>query len=289
MEWFLDHLKVERGASVHTVLAYQNDLVKAVEFFLSQGLTDWKDLTPPYIFAFETSLGPEMKRTTALRRVSSLRSFLKFLKRNGQVPLADLPSTGGFKKPKTLPKALTPNRLLELVSQPDLTTPSGLRDRALIELVYGAGLRISECVDLERDALDLDEGSVRVLGKREKTRLVPLPTETMAWVKRYLEEARPRLVKRASGRVFISDTGRNLRRETAYALIRKYATSAGLPLGTSPHTLRHTYAVHLIQGGADLRAVQELLGHESVATTQIYTQLDIEEVRRKYEQAHPRD
>jgi integrase/recombinase XerD len=218
-----------------------------------------------------------------------MRSFLKFLKRNNQGPVADLPKTGGFKKPRTLPKALSTSKLEEFAGMPDLTKPSGLRDRALIELVYGAGLRISEAVDLEREALDLDEGAVRVVGKRQKVRLVPLPQQTISWLRRYLEEARPKLVKRASGRVFISDTGRNLRRETAYTLVRRYASAAGLPLGTSPHTLRHTYAVHLIHGGADLRAVQELLGHESVATTQIYTQLDLEEVRKRYDKSHPRD
>lgn len=289
IEWFLDHLKVERGASEHTVSAYHNDLSRALEFLVAHGLTDWRALSAAQLLAYESSLGPPLRRTTALRRVSSMRSFLKFLKRNHEGPTIDLPKTGGFRKPKTLPKALTEPKLDALAAMPDVSTPSGLRDRALIELVYGAGLRISECVNLDREALDLDEGSVRVTGKRQKVRLVPLPASTVEWLRRYLTEARPLLVRYPSGRVFISDTGLNLRREVAYVLIRRYSASAGLPEGVSPHTLRHTYAVHLIHGGADLRAVQELLGHESVATTQVYTQLDLEEVRKKYEQAHPRD
>ncbi len=289
VDWFLDHLKGERGASPHTVLAYNGDLSKAVEFFCERGLTDWEALTTEDLYAFETSLGAPLKRTTVLRRVSSLRSLLKFLKRNKVGPTIDLPSTGGFKKPKTLPKALSSPKLEGLVAVPDLSKPTGLRDRALIELVYGAGLRISECVELERDALDLEEGAVRVIGKRDKVRIVPLPQETIAWIKRYLQDGRPQLIKRPTARVFISDTGLNLRRQTAYTLIRRYAVASGIGPTMNPHTLRHTYAVHLLQGGADLRAVQELLGHESVSTTEIYTQLDLAEVRRKYEKFHPRE
>jgi integrase/recombinase XerD len=157
-----------------------------------------------------------------------------------------------------------------------------------MELVYGAGLRISEAVELEFDSLDLEERAVRVTGKRGKTRRVPLPAETANWMRKYLQEGRPKLVKGASGRIFLSDTGRVLLRQTAYKLLERYARRADLPIGVSPHTLRHTYAVHLLKGGADLRAVQELLGHESIATTQVYTELDLEEVRQKYRAAHPR-
>lgn len=291
VEWFLDHLRVERGASEHTVAAYHNDLCQCIEFFHPSGLTDWRDLRPEQILRYESSLGPPLARTTALRRISALRSFLKFLKRNHEGPAADLPQTGGFKKPKLLPKSLSFERLEELLAQPDISTPEGLRDRALMELVYGAGLRISECVELEMEGLSMDEQTVRVLGKRGKTRVVPLPQKTVQWVRTYLAEARQILAKRAyraSSRVFLSDHGTALFRQRAYTVLHRYSVRAGLPAGVSPHTLRHSYAVHLLKGGADLRAVQELLGHESVATTQIYTQLDLEEVRKKYESAHPR-
>ena len=135
VEWFLDHLKVERGASEHTVAAYHNDLSHALDFLCGRGLDDWKSLSAVQLLAFESSLGPPLKRTTALRRVSSMRSFLKFLKRNGQGPVIDLPKTGGFKKPKMLPKALSEPKLEALAALPDVSKPSGLRDRALIELV----------------------------------------------------------------------------------------------------------------------------------------------------------
>ncbi len=289
VEWFLDHLRVERGASEHTIIAYHNDLRLAIEFFTKLELEAWADLAQPQLFLYETSLGPPIARSTAQRRLSSLRSFLKFLKRNDAGPKADLPSTGGFKKAKALPKALSIAQLEALLAVPDLTKPAGLRDRALMELIYGAGLRVSEAVELERAELDLEEQAVRVTGKRGKTRRVPLPTTTIDWLRRYLDEARPQLVKRASSRVLISDHGRGLLRQRAYAILENYSVLAGLPQGVSPHTLRHTYAVHLLKGGADLRVVQELLGHESVATTQVYTQLDLDEVRKKYAAAHPRD
>jgi len=289
IEWFVDHLRVERGASEHTTLAYNSDLEKAAEFFHGLGLESWKAIDAQHLLRYESSLGPGIARTTAQRRMSALRSFLKFLKRNNVGPAADLPTTGGVRKAKTLPKALPLEQMQNLLGIPDLTKPNGIRDRALMELIYGAGLRVSEAVELEMSNLRLEERHVRVLGKRGKIRQVPLPTETVAWMNRYLSDARPHLAKRANARVFLSDRGLNLLRQTAYDILEKYAQRAGLPDGTSPHTLRHTYAVHLLKGGADLRAVQELLGHASIATTQVYTQLDMEEVREKYKKAHPRD
>jgi len=289
IEWFLDHLRVEKGASEHTTLAYHNDLEKAAFFFHKLGLTAWRELAAQQLMQYESSLGPKIARTTAQRRLSALRSFLKFLKKNGEGPSTDLPSTGGFKKAKSLPKALPMEQMLALLGIPDLSKPNGIRDRALLELIYGAGLRVSEAVGLEMSNLALEERSVLIHGKRGKVRHVPLPGETVAWLERYLQDGRPHLAKRANNRVLLSDHGLILLRQTAYDILEKYAKRAGLPDGTSPHTLRHTYAVHLLKGGADLRAVQELLGHESIATTQVYTQLDMEEVRAKYLKAHPRD
>ena len=289
IEWFLDHLKVEKGASLHTVSAYALDLKQAGGFFFALGLRSWKQIEAPHLLAYESSLGTKIARTTLLRRISALRSFLKFLKRNGEGPEADLPSTGGFRKPKTLPKALLMEGLESLLALPDLSKPVGLRDRALMELVYGAGLRISEAVDLEMSNLNLQDRTVRVIGKRGKVRNTPLPELTILFLEAYLKNGRPNLAKRASSRVFLSDKGLNLLRQVAYRIIDRYAVRAGLPEGTSPHTLRHTYAVHLLKGGADLRAVQELLGHSSIATTQVYTHLDMDEVRRSFLKAHPRD
>lgn len=287
-EWFLDHLKVERGASPHTLLAYSNDLSLAATFFVSLGVRAWDELTTQHLMRYETSLGPTIARTTAQRRLSSLRSLLKFLKKNNEGPKADLPSTGGFKKPKSLPKSLTRAQLESVLNAADLSKPSGMRDRAVMELIYGAGLRVSEAVSVEREAVDLNGGAVRVTGKRGKTRWVPLPAQTVHWLRLYLQDARPKLATKPTSLLIVSDHGRALRREQVYVVLNRLARLGGIEQHIGPHTLRHTYAVHLLKGGADLRAVQELLGHESIATTQVYTQLDLDEVRRRYKSAHPR-
>lgn len=288
IEWFLDHLKVERGASLHTVEAYHRDLEVAATFLAEQGLTRWEGLSASQLSHYEASLAGTAARTTIQRRISGLRSFLKFLKKNQVEIKTDLPNTGGFRKGRVLPKALTHDQLQALLNGPDVSTPSGLRDRALMELIYGAGLRVTEAVTLTIEALRLEDATLRVTGKRNKTRVVPLPEATLAWIRTYLREARHLLLTKPFDLVILSDRGKPLLRQTAYDILEKYAKAAGLPPGVSPHTLRHTYAVHLLKGGADLRAVQELLGHESVATTQVYTHLDLAEVRKRYENAHPR-
>jgi integrase/recombinase XerD len=288
IEDFLDSLHVERGASAHTIDAYRNDLTQAVVFFSKLGVRQWNSMTPAQLMKYEASLGSPLARTTAQRRLSSLRSFLKFLKKEGRGPDGELPSTGGFRKAKSLPKALSLEQITALLNSPDVSTPEGLRDRALFEMVYGAGLRISEALTLPIEWLDLDAEVLRVTGKRGKTRIVPLPSETARWVKKYIREARGKLAKKPSPLLILSDRGLPLMRQTAYKRLAAICKEAGLPAGIGPHTLRHSYAVHLLKGGADLRAVQELLGHESIATTQVYTQLDMGEVQRKYRNAHPR-
>jgi integrase/recombinase XerD len=284
---FLDHLRTSRGASEHTIDAYRRDLTKAAIVLAEHGVARWEEAEPRHLAAFEASLTHEA-RSTAMRRLSALRSLLKYLRRQGADLATDLPATGGHRKAKTLPKALSYAQLTLMLEGPDLATPEGLRDRALMELIYGGGLRISEAVALPRSDLDLDLAAVRVVGKRGKARVIPLPLPTIGWVERYLRDARPSLAKRPSPLVLLSDTGKPLARQRAYTVLSKYATAAGISTSVGPHTLRHTYAVHLVQGGADLRAVQELLGHASISTTQVYTALDMEEVKQRYDKAHPR-
>ncbi len=288
VEWFLDSLRSNRGASEHTVEAYRRDLFALAEYLSKVGIDDWQKLDPPTVQRYQSTLGPPLAPTTAQRRMSSMRSFLKFLKKQGFGPPMDLPSTGGFKKPKALPKALPFEQIEALLNAPDVSSPEGLRDRAILELIYGAGLRITEAVDLTIAQADFDTGLLRITGKRGKTRLVPLPGDTLHWLKRYLSEARSQLVKKPMAEVFVSNRGLKLRRTTIALKLLQYCRVAGISEKVSPHTLRHSYAVHLLKGGADLRAVQELLGHESIATTQVYTHLDMDEVRRKFSKAHPR-
>lgn len=220
--------------------------------------------------------------------MSSLRSLLKFLKKHNEGPKCDLPSVSSARLPKRLPKALNHEKLASLLAAPDTSTAVGIRDRALMELVYGAGLRVSEACGLTASEIDLDSAALRVTGKRGKTRWIPLPALTVPWIEKYLTESRPKLARKPVAEVFLDGHGRALSRSMAYRILEKYALAAGIETHVGPHVLRHTYAVHLLKGGADLRAVQELLGHASVSTTQVYTQLDLEEVQRKYKAAHPR-
>lgn len=213
---------------------------------------------------------------------------MKHQKRLGHELLSDLPTTTTARRQRLLPKSLPFERLEALLNAPDLCQPGGLRDRCLMELLYGAGLRISEAVTLTVARLSLDTASITVIGKRDKTRWIPLPAQTIQWIERYLQDARPKLVKGSSQLILLSDRGKPLARQTAYTRLQRYARQCGIAEHIGPHVLRHTYAVHLLKGGADLRSVQELLGHESIATTQIYTQLDLEQVRKAYEKAHPR-
>ncbi len=285
---YLDHLRFERGASEHTLAAYGNDLAGAAAFFTALGLGSWEALSPESLHRYQASLAPPTSPATLRRRVSALRGLLRYLKRRGLGPAAELPSAAGARTPRRLPKALPYDRLAALLDAPDVGQPTGLRDRAFMEAVYGAGLRVSEACGLMVSGLTLDSAALRVTGKRGKTRWVPLPVETLAWLERYLAEGRPHLLRRPLDAVFLNGRGGPLSRSMAYRIMETHARAAGFTEPVGPHVLRHTYAVHLLKGGADLRAVQELLGHASIATTQVYTELDLDEVRRKYLAAHPR-
>lgn len=288
IEWFLDHLRADRGASDHTVSAYGNDLTAAANFFRLHGARDWNQVQAVHLQQYRSSLGPPLAPTTTRRKLSSLRSLFKFLQKHHLATDAPLPSASGVRLPKRVPKALPLEVLERLLSAPDIATPTGLRDRALMELVYGAGLRISEAVTLRLEAVSLDTACLRVTGKRGKTRVVPLPNQTVDWLSQYLHQSRPLLIKRPLPAVFVADRGGVLSRQRAFNILAQAASHAGIGHHVSPHVLRHTYAVHLLEGGADLRAVQELLGHASLETTQVYTQLDLEKVAQNYDRAHPR-
>jgi integrase/recombinase XerD len=285
VEWFLDHLKVERAASVNTLEAYARDLAEVVELF--PNLSDWAGLENSHLATFDRFLASVTSQRSAQRKASSFRSFLKFLVKNGVALQIDLPSTGGFKVGKRLPKALDTGavQLMLTVESEGKFSP---RNHAILELLYGAGLRVSELVSLETSQLDFDSGTIRIVGKRNKTRMVPLPADTLAALREYVTKHRLELYKKPTANVFISDRGGKMSRQAVYSVVAAAARASGVLGSVGPHTMRHTYAVHLLQGGADLRAVQELLGHESVATTQVYTELQTDEVKKRYRSAHPR-
>lgn len=292
IERFLDHLTVEKGASPHTAEAYRRDLTSAAKFLESEGISRWQAADANSFARLETAWGAEGARSTSLRRMAALRSFLKYLKRSGKGPSCPLPELSGSRKPHALPKSLRKDQVQALLSAVDPSEAEGLRDRTLLELLYGAGLRVSEAANLELRDYVPEASLLRVTGKRSKTRMVPIPAETERWLQKYLEASRPVLAARnprnAMDLVFLNGHGNALLRQNVFKLIVSAARRAGIEGDVSPHTLRHSYAVHLLEGGADLRVVQELLGHESLATTQIYTQLDIEEAAERYRKSHPR-
>ncbi len=288
LDWYLDHLQHVKGASQHTIDAYRHDILEAISFFQQYGCATWDDVSPAFFVKYQTSIAGSLRPSSLRRKLSSVRSMMKFLAKKGQGSSVELPNVSGIRLPKRYPKALSLETITRLLELPKTDTADGLRDRCLMEFVYGAGLRVSEACSIQVSDIDFENENVRVTGKRGKTRWIPIPSETMNWIHRYLDEARSHLIKGASGHLFVNNHGRILARDSAYRILEKYAKRAGIQSKVGPHVLRHTYAVHLLNGGADLRTVQELLGHANINTTQIYTQLDLEEVQKKYRLAHPR-
>jgi site-specific recombinase XerD len=275
LEWFLDHLKVEKGASPHTVDAYYRDIVGIAEH-IGRSLGSWSDLSVREMQLLDRYLAGIGQPRSAQRKASSFRSFLKFLKKNGVAIQVDLPSTGGFKIPKRLPKSLSEDKVNHLIDSHEDDALLNRRNLMILELLYGCGLRVSELTALRTDDIDFSKSQLRVIGKRLKTRLIPIPIHTEEKLRIPVSE------------LFVTRQGRKMSRQAVNTVVQQLAKNAGINEPTGPHTLRHTYAVHLLEGGADLRAVQELLGHESLATTQVYTELQVTEVQKRYDKFHPR-
>ncbi|MCK6080391.1 site-specific tyrosine recombinase XerD [Microbacterium sp. EYE_5] len=296
---FLRHITIERGLSAHTVAAYRRDLAGYVEWMAERAIVETDAVTDALVTAFaaeRASAEPPPAATSLARLQSAIRSFHRFLTREG---IAVDDPTGRLRPPKApmrLPKALPVDEVVRLLDAagpaPADAAPGdliGLRDRALLELLYATGARVSEIVDLDVD--DLTHGdALRVRGKGSKERVVPVGSYARAAVDAYLTRARPELSRRgrATPRAFLGARGAPLSRQSAWLVIQQAAERAGLTAHVSPHTLRHSFATHLLQGGADVRVVQELLGHASVATTQIYTHVTVDALRDVYLTSHPR-
>ena len=296
-ERYLDHLAVERGLSEHTLAAYRRDLRRYAAFLNHRDVHDPGAIEEATIRSFVASLsasthGPDdapYRATSVARTLSAVRSFHRFLLREGitdRDPAVGVPQP---RLPRSLPRPLPVEDVRRLLEAPDEGSPTGLRDRAILELLYGSGLRISELTGLDVDDLDLEEGSVRVLGKGGKEREVPLGSFGRDAVGAYLTRGRPALASTATrGAVFLNARGGRLSRQSCARLLGHYVRRAGIERRVTLHTLRHSFATHLLEGGADVRVVQELLGHASVATTQIYTLVTARHLREVYEESHPR-
>jgi integrase/recombinase XerD len=291
---FLGTLELERGLSRNTLDAYRSDLQQYGSFLARRG-KDPLEVQSADLAAFISELAtgredkPPVAAATLQRKIACLRSFYRHLRRE---QIIDYDPTAELRPPRTagrLPKVLTRDEVNRLLSQPKGTSPAALRDRALLETMYACGLRATEAISLELSELDLEAGMLRARGKGSKERLVPVGSEAIASLKAYLTRGRPRLVGVADElRVFVNLRGAGLSRQGLYKIVQGHARGAGLDHRMSPHTLRHTFATHLLAGGCDLRSLQEMLGHADIGTTQIYTHLSAERLRDVYFDAHPR-
>ena len=290
LDAYLDHLRVEKGLSRNTLEAYGRDLA---DFFNwaeeEQGRTP-RDLGDDDLRLYFTRLRQKgVSARSVARKMSSIRGLYRFWLREGAVEsnpaeLLETPRSGA-----ALPRDLTPDEVESLVGQPDESLPLGLRDRAILEVLYATGLRVSELMDLRLQDVNLEVGYVVAYGKGRKERLVPLGEEAADALKRYLASVRPRLSRKAKvPHLFLNRSGGRLSRQGFWKNLHRYALQAGIPGRVSPHVLRHSFATHLLERGADLRSVQLLLGHASISTTQIYTHLNRERLKKIYDQHHPR-
>ncbi|MCH7800489.1 MAG: site-specific tyrosine recombinase XerD [Chloroflexi bacterium] len=293
---FLHYMTVERGVSPNTLAAYRNDLNQLTEFQESRsGRSDdsarWSDIGDDDIAAYVLHLHDlGYSDTTRARKVASAKSMFGFLVQEGEVQRNPTENLRSPRVGRSLPEALTVEEVERLLSAPNSqNTPESLRDRAMLELLYATGMRVTEMVSLDIDDIDLIGGSVRCLGKGGKERMIPIHPRAVEAVSAYMELGRPDHEGKKSQRAaFLNRKGFRLTRQGVWLILKNYVRQVGLTQKITPHTLRHSFATHLLRGGAQLRHVQELLGHASITTTQVYTHLTSEHVRMEYDKAHPR-
>lgn len=290
IEEYLDYLGVERGLAANTLESYGRDLRQFVAYIRSQRVTALESLDRNQILLYLDGLKKQGKSTaTVSRNLASIRSFFRFLNREGKVELDPAAQLDTPRVEKRLPKVLSLQEVESLLYLPDTSTPSGLRDRAMFEVLYATGIRVTELVSLNLSDANLEAGFIKCLGKGSKERIVPLGSVAVKALQTYISSGRPRLVRTREMRsLFVNHHGRQLTRQGFWKLLKKYAKNAGIESNITPHTLRHSFATHLLENGADLRAVQEMLGHADIGTTQIYTHVTKSRLREIYDKAHPR-
>jgi integrase/recombinase XerC len=290
---FLTYLRVERGASQHTLKGYREDLIAAADYFADENgsCPEPASITPVELRGLLSALHEAgYAKTSIARKLASLRSFYKYGQREGWASSNPARALRNPRKGRTLPHFLTTEEIGKLLSAPPAGTPMGLRDRAILETMYSAGLRVSELVALSDGDVDSSQGVLRVRGKGRRERLSPLGSYAVraleAWLK--VRTVSPREPQGREAPVFTNRFGTRLTTRSVGRMLEKYLRQTGLDRRTSPHTLRHSFATHLLDRGADIRSVQELLGHKSLVTTQIYTHVSTANLRAAYEKAHPR-
>lgn len=287
---FLAFLQLERGLSANTLAAYETDLLQFARALKTGGITNWAGVLGAHVSDWLYRLSEaETAVSSMARKLSAVRMLARFLVKEAVCRTDFTELVEGPKVVRKLPATLSIADMKKLLAAPTTGTPHGLRDRAILELFYSSGLRVSELAELNLQQVDLQQGFVRVFGKGSKERVVPVGGQAAEAVATYLAAGRPGLVKpRTGSAVFLSERGQAISRKTIWALIKGYAKKAGLPQNVKPHLLRHSFATHLLSGGADLRAIQEMLGHADIGTTQIYTAVETSRLTEQHARYHPR-
>ena len=290
LDRFIHFLRVEKGLASNTLEAYSRDLLAFLRFLESRGIADLSEPRAETLYEYLKVLrSRELSSRSQARSLSSLRSFFRFLQEEGLRKDNPLLPLQGPKPGRTLPKILSGLEVENLLKQPRSDQPLGLRDGAMLELLYASGLRVSEIVSLTLNQLELEAGLIRAVGKGSKERLIPISSLARRRLEEYLLSARKHLLKgKASPYLFVNGRGGKLSRQGFWKILGGYCRQAGIVRKVSPHTLRHSFATHLLEGGADLRSIQTLLGHADISTTQIYTSVTSEHLREVYRRYHPR-
>jgi len=289
LDEFIDRIWLEEGLARNTLDSYRQDLSQFAVWLQKQLRKNLEEVTQGDIQQYLAFRFPTSKPRSVSRLIASLRRLYRFALRENKISIDPTLQIDSPKLPRSLPKSLSEDEVESLLRAPNLDDPIGLRDRAMLEVLYASGLRVSELVGLKVTEVSLNEGVVRATGKGSKTRLVPLGEEAVEWVARYLNEARPEILqKRLSGSLFVTQRGEGMTRQAFWYLIKRYALLAGIHKPMSPHVLRHAFATHLLNHGADLRVVQMLLGHADISTTQIYTHVARERLKQLHAMHHPR-
>ena len=291
IESFLNYLIVECGLSDNTIKGYKGDLRNFSNYLQDEGIKQFQDLRAKMIVSFiEKEKQRGLSENSISRSLVTIKMLYKYMIMEGKISVNPMSSVNTLKLRKHLPEVLHYKAVEEILRAPDCNDKLGIRDKAILELMYATGARVSEVASIKVSWINFDYGYIRCQGKGSKQRIVPMGAEASKSIRRYLQEVRPFLVKIEGDEplLFLSRTGKKLRRENIWSIVKKYAIKAGIRSNISPHTLRHSFATHLLEGGADLRSVQEMLGHSNISTTQIYTHIDRKYLKSIHQKFHPR-
>ncbi len=288
---YLAHLKLERNLSENTILSYKNDLASFIHYVSDLKVTDPSEVNTDHIIQFFKTLKDlGLSGTSAARYFSSLKGFFSYLIKNDYIDKNPIDKITAPKLSKKLPGVLNISEIDLILSKPAVNDKLGLRDKAMLELFYACGTRVSELIHLKLSDLFLKDEIIRVLGKGSKERLIPIGSSAIFWIEEYLKKSRPLLLKKnkSENYLFLNSRGTKLSRMGVWKIVERYVKEANVIKEVHPHTFRHSFATHLLEGGADLRAVQEMLGHADISTTQIYTHIDRDYIKQVHKQFHPR-